>query len=128
MSEYFQSGGIVVTLEWTEVFLYTYYISVLPPIPFMQNGNSTVVFSTSYNTTYNVSIVAEYPCGKNVTFYSQLLQYCKYTHEVRLILWLHLLFDCMGIIRHCFPRMIVYKIRFEFLCTIISLYEPLHSM
>ena len=76
----FESDGFMVSLEWTEEnVLYTYYVNVIPPTPFVFIDGTSVTFNMSYSTTYNVSVLVELRplCGKNITVFRDLYYYCE---------------------------------------------------
>ena len=76
------SDGVTVTLELAEVDpMNTYHIIVIPPSPSMFNASTGLraMLTMSYNTMYNVSVLAESPCGReNVTYFSDLFYYGEF--------------------------------------------------
>ena len=83
-----QGDGVTIALEWTqENPLYTYYIDTDPQslLSLVYNGVTNVTLGMSYNTLYNVSVLAEHLCGdSNVTVFTQLFYYgrCKFTQKL----------------------------------------------
>ena len=72
VSEHFESDHVTVTLKWTSESsgqLVAYNVSVVPhgqgAIKF--NGSTMAQLTLSYNTLYDVSILAAVPCGLNTT-------------------------------------------------------------
>lgn len=78
-----QADGVTIVLEWTqENPLSTYYIDIDPQnlLSLVFNGVTNVTLGMSYNTLYNVSVLAGHLCGdSNVTIFTQLFYYgrCK---------------------------------------------------
>ena len=75
-----KGDGVTVTLEWTQGNpLYTYHVNTVPQtIPILFSGNANVTLRVSYNTLYNVSVLAEHLCGdSNITIFTQLFYYGK---------------------------------------------------
>ena len=72
--EWFESDSVMVTVEWMEESpFYSYHIIVVPQVEFMFTGRDTVQLKVSYNTLYNVSVVASSSCGlNNVTNMTEL--------------------------------------------------------
>ena len=55
---------VTITLELSrESTLYSLGIDVFPPVEIF-NGSTRVDLMLSYNTPYNVSVVATHPCGR----------------------------------------------------------------
>ena len=75
LSEQFESEGVTVTLELTELnMLYSYHVNAIPQlISHLFFGRKMVQLNVSYNVHYNVSVLAASPCGKNnVTTFSEI--------------------------------------------------------
>ena len=81
-SKVFESNRVIVTLEWTQASSFHFYnVSVIPSqsVEVMSRGSTRVQLALSYNTQYNVSVVATHICGQtyrvtNLTelYYSKL--------------------------------------------------------
>ena len=72
VSEQFESDHVIITLKWTSESsgqLVVYNVSIVPQgqraVKF--NGSAMAQLTLSYNTLYNVSILAAVPCGLNTT-------------------------------------------------------------
>ena len=78
----FKVDGIKVTLEWLsqENPPYSYYIEVDPQITATYSNSSAVMLMLSYNTPYNVSVLAGNLCKDNltVTIFDQHFNYCEF--------------------------------------------------
>ena len=82
--EPYKGDGVIVTLEWTQGNpLYTYYIDTVPQIISLFSGNASATLLMSYNTLYNVSVLAEHLCGdSNETIFTQLFYYGRYFYTI----------------------------------------------
>jgi hypothetical protein len=69
ISEQFQSKDISVTLEWTHTNGVSYSISVEPEVAVNYTGRSSAQITVSYDTKYNVSVVASL-CGETTTYFA----------------------------------------------------------
>lgn len=76
MMELFERDGVTVSLEWHQnLYFHSYYVSVDIPnniIVMRTNGSVHLMLKVSYNTFYNISILAMLPCGENVTDLTEL--------------------------------------------------------
>ena len=61
-------NNVTVTLEWTQLKEAMYDITVVPPLPISFIGNVSRLLTLSYNTEYNLSVVAITPCGNATSF------------------------------------------------------------
>ena len=85
VSEQYEGDGVIVTLEWTqENPLYTYNVSVIPvPIEITFTGKARAQMKISYNTSYNVTVVASSPCGQgDATNFTELYYYSEYNNII----------------------------------------------
>ena len=58
------SEHVSIILEWSrQNFFYSYNIVVEPQAELTFNGSTTVQLTLSYNTQYNVGVVATHLCG-----------------------------------------------------------------
>ena len=75
----FKIDGVKVTLEWLsqENPLYSYYVEVDPQIATYGNS-SAIMLMLSYNTPYNVSVLAGNLCEENLTIFNQYFNYCEF--------------------------------------------------
>ena len=64
-SEYYESDGVTVTLEWAEET--SLYINITPYLSFNFSGSTTVHFKVPYNIAYDIGVVTTppNPCGQN---------------------------------------------------------------
>ena len=71
-----ESSGVFVTLEWTldqDSFIYAHNVSVVPEVVELTfNRSRGLQLMLSYNTLYNVTVVATHPCGQHVESVVQL--------------------------------------------------------
>ena len=86
---------VIVLLEWIPQKGIIYNISTNPKVADMTIlSDTSVQFSASYNTHYNVSIVATSTCGQNMTVVdfhcSELLLFLSYTQIDKLNSFLQL--------------------------------------
>ena len=86
-SEQFGHDAVSVTLQWIPASfnsLYSYNVIVDPQVQLQFNGSTRVQLTLSYNTLYNVSVVATHLCGQNtnnmITFV-ELYYICKLPHN-----------------------------------------------
>ena len=71
--------SVSVVLMWTQInWLYSYNVSVTPSVEMTFNGGTTVQLILSYNTQYNVSVVATHPCLGRIITKMSVLHYGKY--------------------------------------------------
>ena len=63
---YFGLKNVTVILHWTQVLIASYKIIVSPQTALMFSGNASVQLVVSYNTLYNVSVVASL-CGQTMS-------------------------------------------------------------
>ena len=80
MSEVLDSDGIRVTLDWTHEnqSLYVYSVSITPNAMSQTLSESTTIqLVASYDTVYNVSILAVPQCGQRIVTTSIELYYGK---------------------------------------------------
>lgn len=57
--------NVTVILEWTQEDGVYYNVSVVPPTASVFTGSTSLHLTVSYNTSYNVSVVATSFCGQN---------------------------------------------------------------
>lgn len=85
LSEQFESSGTVVTLGWTAANLNLYYnITINPHVEVMTlryNQMSRAWLNLTYNTFYNVNVVASSSCGHNVMNHFLGLHYSEYNKQ-----------------------------------------------
>ena len=90
ISELFESNHVTVTLKWTSessVQSVAYNVSVVPQGAVKFNGSTTAQLTLTYNTLYNVSILAAVQCGLNATT-SIVLKYGEFNiHSMHIILY-----------------------------------------
>ena len=92
-SESFESDGIRVTLEWTYyenynhrgLILHSYNVNVSPVVAFTSSERRLVQLMASYNTSYNVSILALSQCGQRIMTTTIELYYGRYFYRYILI-------------------------------------------
>ena len=90
-SEQFSSRHVTVVLDWmqaTESIVYSYNIHVVPEVEVMFSGSTMAQLTLSYNTRYNVSVVATHLCRLASVFSSIELYYrklSKYLCKMRLL-------------------------------------------
>lgn len=78
LSEQFETDGVVVTLEWIQHDFYSYNVSVVPSLEYDIEETTRVQLNMSYNTFYDVNIIASPPCELNSTTDFIELHYCEY--------------------------------------------------
>ena len=81
LSEQFQSSNVLVTLEWIQRDFYSYNVSTIPKLEHeVEYKISGVRLNVSYNTFYNVNVMAIPPCQQNHNNMSNFigLYYGKY--------------------------------------------------
>ena len=76
-AEEFESDGVVVTLEWIQQKFHSYSVNVVPQQEYSVINMTVAQLSVSYNTFYNVSIIASPPCGHSNILNFLGLYYCK---------------------------------------------------
>jgi formyltetrahydrofolate synthetase len=69
ISKQSQSKDISVTLEWTHTNGVSYNVSVDPEVAVNHTGRNSAQFIVSYDTKYNVSVVASL-CGVTMTYFT----------------------------------------------------------
>ena len=79
ISEDYIADNVTVIVEWTkqEDTVYCMF-GVSPPVPVMFTGSKRRQLTISYNTEYNLSVIATAPCKDKVTT-SIKLNYSKYS-------------------------------------------------
>ena len=77
----FQEYNVIVSLEWTRVFLATYNIKGVYPQTTVTFNETNAQLKVSYNIPYNVSVTASL-CGQNVTTDIQLFYNGKATNTI----------------------------------------------
>ena len=65
ISQWFETNGIAVFLEWVHKNGVSYSVSVDPEVA-IDTGQSSAQLSLSYNLKYNISVTASL-CGRNST-------------------------------------------------------------
>ena len=83
-SEQFGRDAVSVTLQWIPKSLYSYNVIVNPQVQLQFNGSTRVQLILSYNTLYNVSVVATHLCGQNAVNminFVELYYICKLPHN-----------------------------------------------
>ena len=72
ISEEYYAGNVSVTVKWTQQVGAMYNATVIPPVPIMSTGSTSRQLTISYNTEYNLSVVAVVPCRDNATAFIRL--------------------------------------------------------
>ena len=72
VSELFGTSSITVTLEWAHKNGVSYGISADPPVAVNYTGKSSAQLVVSYNTKYNISVVASL-CGRSSTIFHVII-------------------------------------------------------
>ena len=67
ISEEYSADNITVTVEWAKLAGISYNVRVSPSVPMTYNGSTSLQLLLQYNTEYNLSVVADAPCGDNAT-------------------------------------------------------------
>ena len=57
-SEEYRADSIAVIIEWTQQKGVSYNIAIVPMVPMIYTGSTSVQFIASYNIEYNVSLEA----------------------------------------------------------------------
>ena len=68
ISEEYSADNVTVIVGWTQQIGAAYTARVMPLVPFMVSGSTIHQLTLSYNTDYNLSVVAVTPCGNAVGF------------------------------------------------------------
>ena len=103
VSAQFESNGVVVILHWWWSTVEDYnlqshnfhgiIISVVPQLPesvrTIESINTSIKFNVHYDTSYNVTIVAESLCGQNnvISFMELYFNQSKYTCTMAILLF-----------------------------------------
>ena len=79
-SEEYEADNVSVTVEWSQQMGVVYTVRILPPVPIMFIGNTSLHLTVLYNTEYNLSVVAAAPCRVSITAfiglnYGELYEY-----------------------------------------------------
>jgi hypothetical protein len=61
--EYYRADNVTVTILWAPIDNITFSTQVSPLAPIMTTGSTSRQLIISYNTEYNLSVVATTPCG-----------------------------------------------------------------
>ena len=82
-SEEYRADSIAVIIEWTQREGVSYNITIVPTVPMIYTGSTSVQVIVSYNTEYNVSLEASTVCqsivSSNITlFYGKSLESVSY--------------------------------------------------
>ena len=79
ISKDYAADNVTVIVEWTkqEDTRYTFEVSPPGPVPVMFSGSNLLQLTISYNTEYNLSVLAAAPCKEKVTAFIKL-NYSKY--------------------------------------------------
>ena len=77
-SEEYRADSIAVIIEWTQLEGVSYNITIVPMVPVIYTGNTSVQLIASHNTEYSVSLEASAVCqsivSSNITlFYGKSL-------------------------------------------------------
>jgi hypothetical protein len=86
--EYYQADNVTVTVLWAPIDNITFSAQVTPLVPILTTGSTNRQLIISYNTEYNLSVVAATPCGNFIA--STMLSY----GEAKLAI--------MPIFKHCY--------------------------
>ena len=65
--EHFEADNITITVEWAQQVGVVYATTVLPMVPLMFIGSTSLRLTIPYNTEYNFSVEAVGPCRSNTT-------------------------------------------------------------
>ena len=71
ISQWFETNGITVFLEWVHKNGASYSVDVEPEVAVNYTGQSSAQLSLSYNLKYNISVTASL-CGRNSTSFRTL--------------------------------------------------------
>jgi hypothetical protein len=63
VSEEYRADNITVTVLWAPIDNTTFSTKVTPLAPIMLTGSTSRQLIISYNTEYNLSVIAATPCG-----------------------------------------------------------------
>ena len=82
-SEEYRADSIAVIIEWTQQEGVSYNITIVPTVPMVYTGSTSVQVIASYNTEYSVSLEASAVCqsivSSNITlFYGKSLESVSY--------------------------------------------------
>ena len=72
LDERYEADNVTVTVEWAQQDGAVYTVRVSPPVPIMVTGSTSRQLTISYNTVYNLSVVAVAPCRVNATTFIRL--------------------------------------------------------
>ena len=68
ISEEYSGDNVTVTVGWTQQIGAAYTARVMPLVSFMVSGSIIHQLTLSYDTDYNLSVVAVTPCGNAISF------------------------------------------------------------
>jgi threonine synthase len=68
ISEEYSFDNVTVTVAWTQQAVAMYDVRIVPLAPNVSTGNVNRQLTLSYNTVYNLSVVAVTPCGNATAF------------------------------------------------------------
>ena len=68
ISEEYGVENVTVTVEWPQQVSVTYTARLSPLAPTLSTGSNSRQLILSYNTEYNLSVVAVTPCGNATAF------------------------------------------------------------
>ena len=92
-------------LEWAEEEIVTYNINIIPQIPVMKVGSTSIQLTLLYNTAHNVSVRATLPCGHEAHGHLQLF-YGEFDSQESLI-WCHILSLLQLIVEICCCQLMI---------------------
>ena len=66
LSEQFESDNVLVVLEWIQHDFHIYNVSTVPQLEHydVDHEIARIHLNVSYNTFYNVTVIASSPCGQ----------------------------------------------------------------
>ena len=67
ISEEYRADSISVVVEWTQQKSVSYNITIIPMVPVIYTGSTSVQLIASYNTEYSVSLEASTVCQSIVS-------------------------------------------------------------
>ena len=77
--EEYRADGVSVVVEWTQQEGVSYNVTIIPMVPMIYTGSTSVRLTVSYNTEYSVSLEASTICQSIVSsniilFYGKSLE------------------------------------------------------
>ena len=68
ISGIYEADNVTVTVGWTQQVGAVYTTRVMPLVPIMVSGSTNRQLILSYNTAFNMNVVAVTPCGNSTGF------------------------------------------------------------